>query len=169
MTTDDGVKVECYCKGKKYAKHCGCLTEKFIRKAKASIQMCLTNASTDPNVFSEKLMNLALHHFQDEHHGMVATYKLECQVKAGLADVFIHPEIGKVTTNPVEASHNVLVRYRSKIWNLARLHYHISANIGLIQGCMTYLFTKCGHQYHWILDILERMCLPVVQNPSWGS
>uniref|UniRef100_A0A1X7SD85 Uncharacterized protein n=1 Tax=Amphimedon queenslandica TaxID=400682 RepID=A0A1X7SD85_AMPQE len=43
MTTNDGVRVECYCKGKKHAKHCGCLTEKFIRKAKASFQMCLTN------------------------------------------------------------------------------------------------------------------------------
>uniref|UniRef100_A0A1X7SIU3 Uncharacterized protein n=1 Tax=Amphimedon queenslandica TaxID=400682 RepID=A0A1X7SIU3_AMPQE len=29
---------------------------------------------------------------------------------------------------------------------------------------MTYLFTKRGPQYHWILDILKRMCLPVVQN-----
>uniref|UniRef100_A0A1X7SXU9 OTU domain-containing protein n=1 Tax=Amphimedon queenslandica TaxID=400682 RepID=A0A1X7SXU9_AMPQE len=205
MTTNDGVRVECYCKGKKHAKHCGCLTEKFIRKAKASFQMCLTNAGTDPNAFSEKLMNLALHHFQDEHqwdggqcdfHPLVVcscgsctdkynlkchgkpyksdqvlkcpfhtlAYKLECQEKAGLADVLIHPEIGKVTTNPVEASHNVLVRYRSKNWNLARLHYHVSTNIGLIQGCMTYLFTKRGPQYHWILDILKRMCLPVVQN-----
>ena len=38
--------------------------------------------------------------------------------------------------------------------NLARLHYQVSTNIGLIQGCMTYLFTKCGPRYHWILDIL---------------
>uniref|UniRef100_A0A1X7UDR1 Uncharacterized protein n=1 Tax=Amphimedon queenslandica TaxID=400682 RepID=A0A1X7UDR1_AMPQE len=67
MTTNDGVKVECYCKGKKHAKHCGCLTEKFIRKAKASFQMCLMNAGTDPNAFSENLMHLALHHFQDKH------------------------------------------------------------------------------------------------------
>uniref|UniRef100_A0A1X7VD91 Uncharacterized protein n=1 Tax=Amphimedon queenslandica TaxID=400682 RepID=A0A1X7VD91_AMPQE len=29
---------------------------------------------------------------------------------------------------------------------------------------MTYLFTKRGSQYHWILDILEQMYLPVVQN-----
>ena len=150
-------------------------------------------------------MNLALHHFQDEHqwdggqcdfhtlfvcscgscndkhnlkcHGKpyksdhvlkcplhTLAYKLDCQEKAGLADILIHPEMGKVTTNPVEASHNVLVRYRSKNLNLAWLHYHVSTNIGLIQGCMTYLFTKRGPRYHWILDILERMCLPVVQN-----
>uniref|UniRef100_A0A1X7UJI1 Uncharacterized protein n=1 Tax=Amphimedon queenslandica TaxID=400682 RepID=A0A1X7UJI1_AMPQE len=128
-------------------------------------------------------MNLALHHFQDEHqwdcgqcdfHPLVVcscgsctekynlkchekpyksdqvlkcpfhtlAYKLECQEKAGLADVLIRPEIGKVTTNPVEASPNVLVTYRFKNWNLAHLHYHVSTNIGLIQGCMTYLFTS---------------------------
>uniref|UniRef100_A0A1X7T5W7 Uncharacterized protein n=1 Tax=Amphimedon queenslandica TaxID=400682 RepID=A0A1X7T5W7_AMPQE len=69
-------------------------------------------------------------------------YKIECQEKAGLADVLIHPEISKVTTNPHEASHNVLVTYRCKNWNLACLHYHVSTNIGLIQGCMTYLFTS---------------------------
>ena len=57
------LEVECCCKGKRHAKHCGCLTEKFIRKAKASFEMCLTNAGTDPNAFSEGLMNLALHHF----------------------------------------------------------------------------------------------------------
>uniref|UniRef100_A0A1X7UZ50 Uncharacterized protein n=1 Tax=Amphimedon queenslandica TaxID=400682 RepID=A0A1X7UZ50_AMPQE len=83
---------------------------------------------------------------------------------AGLADVLIHPETGKATTNPFEASHNVLVTYRSKNWNIASLHYHFSTNIRLIQGCMTKIFTKRGPQYHWILNILERMCLPVVQN-----
>uniref|UniRef100_A0A1X7VRT8 Uncharacterized protein n=1 Tax=Amphimedon queenslandica TaxID=400682 RepID=A0A1X7VRT8_AMPQE len=36
MTTNDGVRVECYCKGKMHAKRCGCLTAKFNRKIKAS-------------------------------------------------------------------------------------------------------------------------------------
>uniref|UniRef100_A0A1X7VL46 Uncharacterized protein n=1 Tax=Amphimedon queenslandica TaxID=400682 RepID=A0A1X7VL46_AMPQE len=35
----------------------------------------------------------------------------------------------KVTTDPAEPSHNVLVRYTSKNWNLARLYYHVSTNI----------------------------------------
>uniref|UniRef100_A0A1X7UJQ8 Uncharacterized protein n=1 Tax=Amphimedon queenslandica TaxID=400682 RepID=A0A1X7UJQ8_AMPQE len=63
MTTDDGVKIECFCKEKKHAKHYGYLSENFIRKAKASFHMCLTNAGTDPNAFSEKLIKLALDKF----------------------------------------------------------------------------------------------------------
>ena len=205
ITTDGGVLVECYCKGKNHSKNCGCLTEKFIRKAKASFQMCLTNAGKDPNAFSERLVNLAVYHYCDVHqwdgghcdfhplemcscnsctdkynfkckgkpyttghkldcpfHSLA--YELECREKAALADVLIHPGIGKITTNLVEASHNVLVRYRSKNWNLARLHYQVSTNIGLMQSCMTYLYTKRGPQYHWILDILKRMHLPVLDN-----
>ena len=205
MTTDGGVLVECYCKGKKHSKNCGCLTEKFIRKAKAYFQMCLRNAGKDPNAFSETLVNLAVYHYRDVHqwdggqcdfhplqmcscnsctdkynfkckgkpytnghkldcpfHSLA--YELECRDKAALADVLIHPGIGTVTTNLFEASHNVLVRYRSKNWNLARLHYQVSTNIGLMQSCMTYLYTKRGPHYHWILDILKRMHLPVLDN-----
>ena len=91
-------------------------------------------------------------------------YELECREKAALADVLIHPEIGKVTTNIVEASHNVLVRYRSKNFNVARLHYQVSTNLGLIQSCMTNFYTKRGPEYHWIVDLLNRMDLPVVPN-----
>ena len=203
MTRKDGSVVECYCKGKKHAPNCGCINEKFIRKAKSSFQMCLTNAGKDPNAFSERLLNLALHHYRDVHewdgghcdfHTLAVcscgscedkynficqgkpyktghvldcpfhslAYELECQEKAALAHVLIHPEIGKVTTNVVEASHNVLVRYRSKDWHIARLHYQVSTNLGLIQSCMTNLYTKRGPQYHWMLEILKRMGLPVV-------
>ena len=88
-------------------------------------------------------------------------YKLEGREKA---DVLIHPEIGKVTTNIVEASHNVLVRYRSKNWNIARLHYQVSTNLGLIQSCMTNLYTKRGLEYHWIVDLYNHMDLSVVPN-----
>ena len=203
MTRKDGSVVECYCKGKKHAPNCGCINEKFIRKAKSSFQMCLTNAGKDPNAFSDRLLNLALHHYrvvhewdgghcdfhtlavcscgscEDKYNFMCRgkpyktghvldcpfhslAYELECQEKAALAHVLIHPEIGKVTTNVVEASHNVLVRYRSKDWHIARLHYQVSTNLGLIQSCMTNLYTKRGPQYHWMLDILKRMGLPVV-------
>ena len=204
MTCKNGSEVECYCRGKKHATNCGCISQKFIRKAKSSFQMCLTKAGKDPNAFSERLINLALYHYRDVHewdggycdfHPLVVcscglckdqnnlncagkpykaghildcpfhslAYELECREKAALADVLIHPGIGKVTTNMVEASHNVLVRYRSKNWNIARLHYQVSTNLGLIQSCMTNLYTKRGPQYHWILD-LKCMDLPEVPN-----
>uniref|UniRef100_A0A1X7TVI9 Uncharacterized protein n=1 Tax=Amphimedon queenslandica TaxID=400682 RepID=A0A1X7TVI9_AMPQE len=103
--------------------------------------------------------------------GMVATYKLKCQEKAGLADVFIHPEIGKVTTNPVEASKNVLVRYRSKNWNLARLHYHVSTNIGLIQGCMASFLQSVVLSTTIFLTSLSGCAFLLLRifHPSWRS
>ena len=205
MTCENGSEVECYCRGKKHASKCGCISEKFIKKAKSTFQMCLTKAGKDPNAFSERLMNLALYHYRDVHewdggycdfHPLVVcscgsckdknnlncvgkpyktghvldcpfhslAYELECREMAAQADVLIHPEIGNVTTNIVEASHNVLVRYRSKDWNIARLHYQVSTNLGLIQSCMTNLYTKRGPQYHWILDVLKCMDLPEVPN-----
>ena len=69
--------------------------------------------------------------------------------------------MGKVNTNIVEASHNVLVRFRSKDWNIARLHYEVSTNLGLIQLCMTHLHRKWGPDYHSIMDVLMQMGLPV--------
>uniref|UniRef100_A0A1X7VSV2 Uncharacterized protein n=1 Tax=Amphimedon queenslandica TaxID=400682 RepID=A0A1X7VSV2_AMPQE len=125
--------------------------------------MCLTNAGKDPNAFSERLMNLALHHYRDVHewdgshcdfHQLAVcscgsceykynficekkpyktghilscpfhslAYELQCQEKAALAHILIHPEINKVTTDVVETSHNVLVRYRAKDWHITRLH-----------------------------------------------
>ena len=205
MTCENGSEVECYCRGKKHASKCGCISEKFIKKAKSTFQMCLTKAGKDPNAFSERLMNLALYHYRDVHewdggycdfHPLVVcscgsckdknnlncvgkpyktghvldcpfhslAYELECREMAAQADVLIHPEIGNVTTNIVEASHNVLVRYRSKDWNIARLHYQVSTNLGLIQSCMTNLYNKRGPQYHWILDVLKCMDLPEVPN-----
>ena len=201
MTCEDGSEVECYCRGKKHATNCGCISKKFIKNAKFTFQMCLTKAGTDPNAFSERLMNLALYHYCDVHewdggycdfHPLVVcscgscndknnfncagkpyktghildcpfhslAYELECREKAAMADVLIHPGIGNVTTNIVEASHNVLVRYRSKDWNVTRLHYQVSTNIGLIQSYMTNLYTKRGPQYHWILDVLKCMDVP---------
>uniref|UniRef100_A0A1X7V6N2 Uncharacterized protein n=1 Tax=Amphimedon queenslandica TaxID=400682 RepID=A0A1X7V6N2_AMPQE len=136
--------------------------------------MCLTNAGKDHNAFSERLMNLALHHYCDVYewdgghcdfyslavcscssceykynficegkpyktghilncpfHSLA--YVLECQDKTALAHVLIHLAIGKVTTNGVEASHNVL-------------------------SCMTNLYAKRGLQYHWMLEILKPSC-----------
>ena len=88
-------------------------------------------------------------------------YELECRYCSTHADNLIDPELGKVNTNIVEASHNVLVRFRSKDWNIARLHYEVSTNLGLIQSCMTHLYRKRGPDYHWVVDVLTQMELPI--------
>ena len=88
-------------------------------------------------------------------------YELGCRYCSTKADNLIHPELGKVNTNIVEALHNVLVRFRSKDWNIARLYYEVSTNLGLIQLCMTDLYRKRGPDYHSIMDVLMQMGLPV--------
>ena len=92
-------------------------------------------------------------------HSLV--YELECYHCSTQANKLIHPKLGKVNTNLLEASHNVLIRFRPKDWNIARLHYEVSTNLGLIQSCMTQLFKKLGPDYHWVVDVLTQMELPV--------
>ena len=58
-------------------------------------------------------------------------YEFECHYCSTRADNLIHLELGKVNTNIVEVSHNVLVRFRSKDWNIVCLHYEVSTNLGL--------------------------------------
>ena len=63
--------------------------------------------------------------------------------------------------NSLEASHNVLIRFRSKDVSLEALHYQLSTNLGLLQSNLTYMHEKLGMDYHWIPDLYKRMKLPV--------
>ena len=45
---------------------------------------------------------------------------------------------------------------------LQALHYRASTNLALIQSSMTYLYEKHGPEYHWILDLFQRMGLPIL-------
>ena len=47
-------------------------------------------------------------------------YEIECFSRAEEADSIIHPELGRGHSNYCEASHNVLVRFRSKDLQLHR-------------------------------------------------
>uniref|UniRef100_A0A1X7TBH7 MULE transposase domain-containing protein n=1 Tax=Amphimedon queenslandica TaxID=400682 RepID=A0A1X7TBH7_AMPQE len=69
MIRDDDKEILCYCpKGIKHHVNCACFSEDFIRKAKSSFQMCLTNnAGKDPNAFVETIVNLALYHYRGIH------------------------------------------------------------------------------------------------------
>ena len=58
-------------------------------------------------------------------------YEIECNNRAAQSHNIIHPELGKGHSNLYEASHNVLIRFRSKNLHLHRLHYITSTNLGL--------------------------------------
>ena len=91
-------------------------------------------------------------------------FEIECERRARQAHDLIHPELGRGNTNIVEASHHVLTKFRCKDLNLQRLHYTTSTNIGLLQANMTYMYSKRGPQYHWILDLYKRLGLPVFEH-----
>ena len=73
----------------------------------------------------------------------------------------MHPVLKRGHSNACEASHNVLIRFRSKDLSLERLRYHVSTNLGLLQANLTYMHAKFGSTYHCIPELYRRMHLPV--------
>ena len=63
--------------------------------------------------------------------------------------------------NSLEASHDILIRFKSKDVFLERLHYQLSTNLGLLQANLTYMHGKFGTHYHWIPELYKRLKLPV--------
>ena len=80
-------------------------------------------------------------------------YEIECCNRASMADSLVHPIFKRGHSNHLEASHNVLIRFRSKDVALQRLHYEVSTNLGLLQSNLTYISEKRGIGYHWIPDL----------------
>ena len=87
-------------------------------------------------------------------------YEIECHYRASQTEKLIHPELGMGYTDQNEAFHNVFIRYRAKTYHMERLHYVVSTNLGLLQSNMTPMFKQKGAQYHWILELFERLNLP---------
>ena len=70
-----------------------------------------------------------------EFHAML--YEIECTDRAALASKLVHPILKRGHSNACEASHSVLIRFRSKQIPLQRLHSHLSTNLGLLQANLT--------------------------------
>lgn len=96
-----------------------------------------------------------------EFHALL--YEIECTERAAQATKLVHPILKRGHSNAVEASHNVLIRFRSKDIFLERLHYQLSTNLGLLQSNLTYMHTKLGTSYHWLPELYKRMKLPVFE------
>ena len=88
-------------------------------------------------------------------------YEIELHERALQANGQVHPVLKSGHSNAVEASHNVLIRFRSKAIALQMTHYHVSTNLGLLQSNLTYMHQRCGVGYHWIPELFRRMGLPV--------
>ena len=89
-------------------------------------------------------------------------FKMLCIECASMSQQVIHPDLCKVHTNYVEASHNILTRFRSK--ELAKKEqYTLSTNLGLLQANMTYMNSKIPG-YHWTLELYNLMDVPSFHN-----
>ena len=88
-------------------------------------------------------------------------YQIECDERIKMADQLVHPELHCGHSNWLEASHNVLLRFRQKHLSLERLNYHVATNLGLLQANMTHEFNQQGTAYHWKPELFRRMNLPV--------
>ena len=84
-------------------------------------------------------------------------YEIECHERAKISEQLVHPG----HSNWLEASHNVFIHFRPKHIFLERLHYVLSTELALLQSNMTYMYEKRGPQYHWVVELFERLKLPV--------
>ena len=81
------------------------------------------------------------------------------KLRAETSEQFAHP----IVKNWLEASHNVFIRFRLKHIFLKRLHYVLSTELTLLQFNKTYMYHKRGPQYHWVVELFERLKLPVFE------
>ena len=88
-------------------------------------------------------------------------YEIEINERASMANDLVHPILKRGHSNWLEASHNVLIRFRPKHIFLERLHYEVSTNLGLLQSNMTYMYNKRGPRYHWVPELFKRLKLPI--------
>lgn len=89
-------------------------------------------------------------------------YEIESNRRADRASEVIDPELGRGHSNLYESTFSVFPKFQPKDTNLHRLHYQASTNLALLQASMTYLYKTRGPEYHWIIELFERMDLPVI-------
>ena len=90
-------------------------------------------------------------------------YQIECEYRASQGDDLVHPDLKKGHSNWVEASHNVLIRFRPKRIHLERLHYALSTDLGFLQANMTFNYDFLGAKYHWQKDLFAQLGLPAYE------
>ena len=88
-------------------------------------------------------------------------YEIECHTRAEMANQLVHETLKRGHSNWLEGSHNVFIRFRPKHIFLERLHYHVATNLALLQANMTHEYDQQGAAYHWKMDLLQRLNLPV--------
>ena len=152
------------------------------------LHLALVDAKKDPNALKRRIEMLS-HHVCDEHewegggcdfHSLVqcncgkctdgnsngkkykTRYKLKCQyhwlTKLNCI-IEVNRQNGLFPRNSVEATQ---IRLRKKSWNIQRVHYHTSTNLGLLESNLTFMHSIRGIQYHWLPELYAEFELPDV-------
>ncbi len=88
-------------------------------------------------------------------------YRTEIEHRARKAASLIHSELKAGHTNSMEASHNVLIRFRQKFLAFQKNHYELATDLGLLQANLTAMRLTKGSHYHWIPVLYERLGMPL--------
>ena len=91
-----------------------------------SLKDCTCGNCADDNVACSGKDHHTKHPLTCPFHALV--YEIECCSRADQASNIIHAELGRGHSNYPEASHNVLVRFRSKDKYLQNIHYQVVAS-----------------------------------------
>ena len=87
-------------------------------------------------------------------------YKIELHNRSKQADQVIAPELGRGHTNQLESANSALIKFRQKSWNIQRLHYHASTNLGLLESNLTFMHSIRGTKCHWLPELYDELGLP---------
>ena len=82
-------------------------------------------------------------------------YKIECHIRAKMADQLVD------STLTLELLGEFSQQFPAETYE--RLHYHVAINLGLFQANQTHEYSQEGPAYHWKIDLLQCLYLPVVQ------
>ena len=80
---------------------------------------------------------------------------------AEMAEDVIHPTMYHGHSSVCESRFKVVTKYRSKNKALEKSAYEFFTNMGLIYENMKWAYDGYGPDYHWMIDMLERMKLSV--------
>ena len=71
-------------------------------------------------------------------------YKIECHIRAKMADQLVDSTLKRGHSNWLESSHNIFIRFRQKHIFLEQLHYHVATNLGLLLANQTQEYNQEG-------------------------
>ena len=92
------------------------------------------------------------------HHTLA--YRIELNNRSKQAEKVIDKDLGRGHTNQLESANNALIRFRKKNWNIKRVHYHASTNLGLLESNLTVMHKMKGIRYHWLPELYEELGVP---------